>query len=359
MSEGNRAARSRWKRWLLRGLLIVVACVVLVVPAAWWTMIRMPGTSYRGELPAADAAIKALAEELRRDVQHLAMDLGERNIRQRPEQLTAAADYIEAQFAAAGYAVRRQQYEVSNFKCRNLDVEIRGTSRAEEIVVIGAHYDTVPGSPGADDNTSGVAGTLALARKFATSRPDRTLRFVAFVNEESPYFQTRDRGSRVYARRCRENRENVVAMFSLEMLGYYDDRPGSQKYPWPFSVFFPSQGDFIGFIGNIASRELVRQSVGAFRQAEPFPSEGAALTECVRRIGDSDHSSFWQEGFPALMVTDTSNFRYPHYHQGTDTIDKIDFDRMARVIRGLEGVVRELAGGGGSSKQSAISTGPR
>ena len=210
--------------------------------------------------------------------------------------------------------------------------------------MVGAHYDTASGAPGADDNTSGIAGTLALARKFSMAKPDRTLRFVAFVNEEPPYFQTERMGSWVYAKRCREKGEDVVAMLSLEMLGCYSDAPGSQKYPPPFSFLYPSRGNFIGFIGNTSSRRLVRQAIASFRQNERFPSEGAAVPGMIRGVGFSDHWSFWQEGYPALMVTDTAMCRYPHYHRPQDTIDKIDFDRMARVVRGLESVVADLAG---------------
>ncbi len=133
-----------------------------------------------------------------------------------------------------------------------------------------------------------------------------------------------------------------MAMASLETIGYYTDALGSQTYPWPFGLFYPSVGNFIGFIGNLASRHLVRQMVAAFRQSEPFPSEGAALPEWVPRIGASDHASFCARGYPAVMVTDTANFRYPYYHTPEDTIDKIDFDRLARVVRGLEKVVRRL-----------------
>jgi hypothetical protein len=307
-------------------------------------MIGMPGTSYRGELPAADERLVSLADELRQDVTHLAVDIGERNVRNRPHQLAQAADCIETKFAAAGFLVKRQEYRVSGCDCCNLEVEILGASRPEEIVIVGAHYDTVPGTPGANDNTSGVAATLALSRRFANREIDRALRFVAFTNEEKPYAHTDQMGSQVYSRRCRERGENVVAMLSLETVGYYDDTPGSQKYPPPLGLFYPSEGNFIGFIGNLASRDLVRQVVGAFRQNEQFPSEGAALAELIPRIGDSDHASFWHEGYPALMVTDTANFRYPHYHTPEDTIDKVDFDRLARVVRGLEKVIAELVG---------------
>ena len=305
-------------------------------------MIGMPGTSYRGELPPADEALASLADELRRDIQQLAVDIGERNVRNRPRQLAHAADYVETQFSEVGYETKRQEYEVSNVKCHNLEAEVLGTTCPEEILIVGAHYDTVVGTAGANDNTSGVAATLALARRFAHRKPDRTLRFVAFVNEEKPYAHTEQMGSRVYARRCRERGEQVVGMLSLETIGYYDDAPGSQKYPPPLGLFYPSEGNFIGFIGNLASRRLVRQVVAAFRQNEPFPSEGAALPELVPRIGDSDHASFWHEGYPAVMVTDTANFRYPYYHTPEDTIDKVDFDRLARVVRGLEKVVAEM-----------------
>lgn len=308
-------------------------------------MILVPGRSYRGELPPADQALMSLSDELRRHVTRLAVDIGERNVGNRPQELTRAADWIEAEFRASGFAAGRQEYEVSGRTCRNLEAGLEGTTRPEEIVIVGAHYDTVPGSPGANDNTSGVAATLALARRLAGRKSRRTLRFVAFVNEEKPYAHTALMGSSVYARRCRNRGENVVAMLSLETIGYYDDTPSSQKYPPPLGIFYPSAGNFVAFVGNFASRDLVRRVVGAFRKAEQFPSEGGAFPALVPRIGDSDHASFWKEGYPALMVTDTANFRYPYYHTPEDTIDKIDFERLARVVRGLGKVIEELAGG--------------
>lgn len=305
-------------------------------------MIGMPGRSYRGALPPADEALASLAEELRQDVSRLAVDIGERNLRDRPRELAQAADWIEAKYKAAGLATGRQEYEVLGTVCCNLDAEIPGKTRPEEIVIVGAHYDTVPGTRGANDNTSGVAATLALARRLARCKTARTLRFVEFVNEEKPYAHSEQMGSRVYARRCRERGENVTAMLSLETIGYYDDAPGSQKYPRPLGLLYPSTGNFIAFVGNLASRELVREMVAAFRKNEQFPSEGGAFPALVPRIGDSDHASFWHEGYPAIMVTDTANFRYPYYHTPEDTIDKINFDRLARVVRGLAKVIEAL-----------------
>ena len=171
----------------------------------------------------------------------------------------------------------------------------------------------------------------------------RSLRFAAFVNEEPPYFQSQRMGSLVYAKRCKERGEKIPAMLSIETIGCYFDEKGSQRYPAPFSLFYPSQGNFIAFVGNTGSADLVKRIVGKFRKDVRFPSEGAALLGSIEGVGWSDHWSFARQGYPALMITDTAPFRYPHYHTHEDTPDKIDYDRTARVVAGLARVVRELA----------------
>lgn len=306
-------------------------------------MIDMPGESFRGELPKLSEPQTTLRDQLQRDVEKLALDIGERNIDRLPA-LNAAADFIQQQFQAAGYDVARQTYTVRGVKCFNVEVELRGTEQPDEIVVIGGHYDSVVGTPGANDNASGTAAVLALARRFADSQPRRTLRFVAFTNEEPPYFQNDDMGSWVYAHRCRQRNENVVAMISLETIGYYSDEPGSQSYPPPLNLFYPSAGNFIAVVGNVGSRPLVHQVIESFRRHGQFPSEGGAVPGDIEGVGWSDHWSFWQEGYQAVMITDTAPFRYAYYHQPGDTPDKLNFDHMARVVDGLTGVVRDLAG---------------
>ncbi len=326
------------------GLVRLAILLFLLALFSFWglsCMIRMPGQSYSGPLPPLAPEEAAMAASIRRDVEELAGRIG---IRTAWDSLGTAADYVESRFKEAGHAVSRQVFEAEGKPCANLEVEIRGTSAPGEIVVVGAHYDSVFGCPGANDNASGVGGLLALAAALAKSRPERTLRFVAFANEEPPFFQSFQMGSRVYARRCRERDENVTAMISLETIGYFSDAPGSQKYPPPFGFFYPSTGNFIAFVGNFSSRKLVRRVVGSFRSHAKFPSEGGALPSFIPGIGWSDHWSFWQEGYPALMVTDTAPFRYPHYHFPQDTPDKVDFERCARVVAGLEKVIRELAG---------------
>jgi len=243
-----------------------------------------------------------------------------------------------------GYACRTQTFEVQDVPCRNLEVEISGGTQSNEIIVIGAHYDTCYDTPGANDNGSGVAALLELARACAGLHPARTLRFVAFVNEEPPYFQTEQMGSLVYARACKARGESITAMLALETMGFYSDEEGSQRYPRPFDRLYPNRGNFIGFIGNLGSRSLVRKCIGSFRAHAQFPSEGGAIPGSVPGVGWSDHWAFWQVGYPAIMVTDTAPFRYSYYHQSLDLPDELDYVRLARVTLGLRAVIVDLSG---------------
>jgi hypothetical protein len=305
-------------------------------------LVSMPGTSFSGPLAALSPEEEKIAAALRTDVERLAGTIGQRNMPHYP-QLVAAANFIEAELRTAGFPPKRQTFDVKGRPCANIEAQLAGGKQADEIVVVGAHYDSNVGTPGANDNGSGVAALLTLARRLADAKPSRTVRFVAFVNEEAPYFETELMGSFVYARRCRERQEKITAMLSLETIGYYSDEADSQKYPIPFNVFYPSTGNFIGFIGNVESGDLVKQVVATFRRDAKFPSEGGALPSQIDGVGWSDHWSFWQMGYPAVMVTDTAAFRYPHYHAAEDTPDKLSYDRMARVVVGLEAVVRDLA----------------
>lgn len=302
----------------------------------------MPHDSFRGPLPPLTEEQRGLEQELRTHVQQLAGTIGERNLF-RYKQLVAAADYLRAALASSGYEVRRHLYEISGQPCENLEAEVQGKKRPGEIVLIGAHYDSVQGSPGANDNATGVAAMLALSRGFAALQPSRTVRFVAFTNEEPPLFQSRHMGSRLYAARSRERGEKIALMLSLETIGYYSDQPGSQGYPFPFGLFYPSTANFIAFVSNMENAPWVRLLLTAFRRHAQFPSEGGALWEWIPGVAWSDHWSFWKEGYPAVMVTDTAPNRYPHYHTTADTPDKVDFARMARVVSGLQRAIAETA----------------
>ncbi len=302
---------------------------------------RMPGVSFTGALPALSPEVIELGDKLRAHVEMLGGTIGERNV-WHPEALDAAVAYVREQLSGAGYEVGEQPYQVEGRTVLNLDASLPGSALADEIVLVGAHYDSLRGSPGANDNATGIAAVLEIAHTLRDRKVPRTLRFVAFVNEEPPFFQTNQMGSRVYARRCQERGEKIVAMLAPETIGYYSDEKGSQRYPFPFNLFYPDTGNFIGFIGNYDSRRLVSRCVESFRRHAQFPSEGAAVPGLFEGVGWSDHWSFWQEGYAGLMVTDTAPFRYRHYHTQEDTPDRVNYDRMSRVVAGLVRVVEDL-----------------
>jgi Zn-dependent M28 family amino/carboxypeptidase len=299
----------------------------------------MPGKSFTGALPPVTPAQTTLAEEIKADVTYLAGTVGHRDT-EHPENLAKSADYIEKELKKAGLTVVRHPYKVGDQTVYNLDAQIKGAS--DEIVLVGAHYDSVRGAPGANDNGSGVAAVLALARRMAKERPRQTLRLAAFVNEEPPYFQTEQMGSLVYAKECKARGEKIAAMISVETIGCYSDAPGSQRYPSPFNLFYPKEGNFIAFVGNVESGDLVKRIVGKFRSDVRFPSEGAAVLGSIEGVGWSDHWAFWRCGYKGIMVTDTAPFRYQWYHTMGDTPERLDYERTARVVEGLEIVVRDL-----------------
>ena len=281
-------------------------------------------------------------QQLERDVEHLAGHIGERNVYRYPK-LVETADFIERVFREHDCRPWRQQYDAAGIKFANLEATIVGRDLPREIVVIGAHYDTVRGSPGANDNATGVAALLGLMRMFAQKQCSRTLRFVAFTNEERPFLRTKNMGSRVYARGCRGRQENVKAMLSLETIGYCSSEKGSQWLSG-YGLVYPSRANFIVFVANHSSKQLLKQATDSFRRHARVPYETATLPGFFPGAKSSDHWSFWKEGYPGLMVTDTAPLRYRHYHRQSDTPDKIRFDFLTDVVEGLEGVVSELAG---------------
>ncbi|MCH2060893.1 MAG: M28 family peptidase [Verrucomicrobiales bacterium] len=282
-------------------------------------------------------------EDLRRWVERLSMDIGPRP----GSDVTKSricAKWIESELSEEnmGYRPEVRFFEVDGIEYRNVEAQLPGTTRAAEVVVVGAHYDSVAGSPGANDNATGVAAMLALAQAFTGLENARTLRFVAFANEEPPYFQTESMGSLVYARACREKGEKIVGMISLESLGYYSDEKNSQRFPPGLRKFYPDTGNFVGIVGDESSKPLVEEFYENFRSISDFPVQKAALPDELPGIGWSDHWSFWQNGYQALMVTDTATYRYPHYHKLSDTPDKIDFTRYTRVVKALSGALKKL-----------------
>jgi hypothetical protein len=320
---------------------VVLLVVALAATASVCSVVRMPGHSFSGPPPPLMPEEQEIRQRLATHVHALAGDIGARNL-WRADALEAAAQYVEDRFRDFGYQVREQPFEARGRTVKNLEAALTGGS---EIVVVGAHYDTVQGSPGADDNASGIAAVLEIARLLAPMKFARTVRFVAFVNEESPFFQSKQMGSLMYAREARRRGERIAAMISVESIGFYSDEAGSQRYPFPFGLLYPATANFIGFVANPSSRTLLRRAIASFRTRATIPSEGASPPGWIPGVGWSDHWSFWEEGYEAIMVTDTAPYRNPLYHTAGDTPGTLDPERMTRVVSGLARVVAELAGG--------------
>jgi Peptidase family M28 len=326
---------------------LVVLILLLALLAAGYGalhyMTAVPGTSFRGAPPPLTEEEAALVAVLERHIGTIAAR--EHNVAHHDE-LEKVARYIEATLASAGYAVGRQEFIADGKPVRNIDATIEPAGASDpEVIVVGAHYDSVRGSPGANDNGSGTAAVLELARLLRDlgGASNRRIRFVLFVNEEPPYFRTEAMGSLNYARALAQRRERVVAMYSLETIGFYSSEPGSQAYPAPFGLIFPDRGDFVAFVGLLGSRPLLQETIRSFRSHTSFPSIGGVAPGFVPGIAWSDHWAFAEQGFQAVMITDTAPFRYPHYHRPSDTPDKVDTDNLARLVKGIERVIRDLA----------------
>ena len=282
------------------------------------------------------------APQLRRHVCYLADRIGERNVF-RPAQLQATAEYLAEIWHQQGYQTTHQHYRVAGVDSSNLEITLPGTTHPEQLLLVGAHYESVQGSPGANDNGSGIAALLALSGALAACRPRRSLRFVAFTNEEPPFFHTRHQGSFVYAKAARRRGDDIRLMIALETVGSYSDRPGSQHYPPLFRLCYPDRANFIAFVSNFRSRRAMRELVHAFRAATDFPCEHVAISAMVPGVAWSDHLSFWRHRYRAVMVTDTAFYRYPYYHSHEDKPDKLDYTRFAAMTNGLLGALATLA----------------
>jgi hypothetical protein len=324
--------------------LVVMAVAAIVVAAARYVT-AVPGQSHEGALPPPSDTEGATAARLLTHIRTVASK--PHNI-DHYDELEKAARHIEDTLKALGYQPVPQVHEVDGRAVRNIEAVIEPSrpDTGTKTIVVGAHYDSYGEAPGANDNGTGTAAVLELARLLADLRNtgDKRIRLVLFVNEEPPYFQTPDMGSYRYARLLAERREAVIGMISLETLGCFLDDPGSQKYPPPLGLLYPDKGDFVAFVAMPGSRELMQNLIGSFRRHTQFPSVGGVAPGFVPGIGWSDHWSFEKFGYPAVMITDTALFRYPHYHRTTDTPDKVDVDKLARITHGVARVIREMAG---------------
>ena len=295
------------------------------------------------KLTALTAEQSALAVELRRDVEILATDIGPRGFFA-PQSYRLAEEFVSAAMRRAGYEIERQTWMAASVSCANLIATLPGTETPERIIVIGAHYDSVEGCPAANDNGSGVAGLLAIARRFAGKPRRSTIRFVFFANEEPPFFNIDEMGSQIYARARRAAGDDIRGMIALETIGCYSNAPKSQRWPHDaLNLLLPTVGNFIALVGPSASKPLIARCAKLFEEQFAYGMLAGAAPAAIDQINWSDHRGFIECDYQAFMVTDTAPFRYPHYHLATDTADKLDYESMARVVLGLFAMSAELA----------------
>jgi len=325
----------------LGNIIVLFFLFILVIAGLVYYGVNMPGVSISGDLKKLDTEMEASRDRLRAHVYSLAGEIGERHYQKR-DALDEAALYIEQSFKEMGYNPVSEVYSSKLY--RNIVVNLYGREKRDEIIIIGAHYDTVWLSPGADDNASGVSALLELARALRQEPLSRTVRLAAFSNEEWPFFGRDKMGSHVNARNSYDRSELITGMISLEMLGYYSTKENSQVYPKPLNYFYPDKGNFIALVSNFTSRNLLRETITEFRRTSQFPSEGLIAPQfLVPDIKRSDNSSFWSHGYPAVMVTDTSNYRNRNYHKSQDLPDSLDYESMARIVEGLRQTIIVLA----------------
>jgi peptidase M28-like protein len=331
MKQSSRPAQIVLFLMLYGGIVFVYFCV------------NMPGESLSSSLLSLTESQKVLSKHLQDHVRELAGVIGERHYGSKSKEYNDAADYIIEIFKRNGLVPYEEEFG-EKLQYRNIVAEHYGTTLADEIIVVGAHYDSYWSSRGADDNASGVAVMLEVAKQLKKKQLNRTVRFVAFANQENPHFLTDNMGSLFHAKRADDRGENIIGMISFEMLGYYSGEANSQNYPYPFSWFYPDKANFIAFVSDFNSHSILRKSIKYFRESRQFPSEGlTAPVLFVRNVQRSDHAAFWKYNIPAFMVTDTGAYRNYGYHNERDIPEKLDYDAMARVTTGLVLMIDKLA----------------
>ncbi len=316
---------------LLISLLIVF--VVMKTSAFGWRISKSPDFKFSQE------DLK-MAERLKQRVKYLSGDIGIRDYIYY-ENLQKSAEFIEREFKDLGYETEVLAYKINNQVFKNI-IAYRADRRGADTIIVGAHYDTCS-NPGADDNASGVAGLIELASQLKNEELNSTVKFIAFVNEEPPFFMSQDMGSSVYARRAKKQGEDIRGAIILESIGYYREDRNSQEYPPPLGIFYPNRGNFITMVSNFPSAHILKVLSRAFKKASSFPLECFTGPTFVPGVSFSDNWSFWQEGYPAIMVTDTAFLRNPNYHSQGDSYKSLDYERMSLVIKGLKSAIIDFA----------------
>ena len=336
--------KSRMIHTVLRIILVLLLLLSGFIFFALWYMVRCEG-DWQGESLEKQSTIDldAIKKELQSDIAYL-QELGPRNSENQMafDQLRKCEAWVIQKWQSQGYSVKRHDASIRGRQYYNLEIEIPGTTAPSEIIIISGQFDTLPDSPGANNNGSGMAVLFQLSKLLWNFHPQRTLRLLAFVNEEDPLFGTDMMGSYIYAKGCFERKENIKVMLSLDAIGIYKDSPGTQMLPFPFSLFYPDRGNFLAFIGNLPSRNYVKEVTTGFKKGSSFPIRAGVAPEWVEGVTWSDHSSFWKFGYPGVQITDTGAYRSASHTTKEDTMEKINFDALSRIVVGMYCATIEL-----------------
>lgn len=328
--------RSKWKFFAL-DFGIFVALALTVAAVFGWYKLTQPfvvASSFKVQ-PGADST------RLEKHVKKLSLDFPDRTF-DNLTRLDGAAAYIESEFAVLDLKVESQRFTVKGRPYRNLVVKL-GPDTAD-VVVIGAHYDVAGEQPGADDNASGIAGLLELARLLKAQPLEQRVELVAFTNEEPPFFRTPHMGSAIHAKSLTDAGKRASLMLSLECIGYFSDAPGSQSHPVKLlNAMYPTVGNFIALVGHYDDGAISRRVKSAMISASDLPVHSINAPGFVVGVDFSDHLNYWNEGFVGMMVTDTAFYRNKAYHTSQDTPDRLDYTRMAMVVNGVRAVIVQEA----------------
>ena len=322
------------KRRILKSAARILTTIALVVFVAW-IVIAQP--SLRRNRPSSLTVDPA---RLSGHVIMLCETLHPRDWKN-TTNLNACADYVAEHFKIAGAKVESQRVEVHNKQYRNI-VGMFGDP-TNDTIVIGAHYDACGQSPGADDNASGVAALIELAYLLGKNPPNKTVELVAYTLEEPPFFGSTNMGSAFHARRIAAEERKITGMIALEMIGYYDDRWGSQSYPaLLLHILYPNRGNFLGVIGRWDQGDWLKTVKAGMKGATDLPIYSIRAPAAVPGINFSDHRNYWPHDIPAVMVTDTAFYRNKTYHSPNDTPGRLDYDRMSKVVVALQKLINTL-----------------
>jgi Zn-dependent M28 family amino/carboxypeptidase len=326
----------------VKAILTLVCILVVAAAMMLFYFTKMPGDSPAMSTAPMTEEEKASADRMKDTCEMLAHQIGQRSTA-KVGNLALARDYIEGKLAKVSLHAKEKPFTTRGFSGVNVEVEVEGSGTVADVLVLGAHYDTEPYSPGGGDNASGCAVLLEVAKGLAGKIHNRAIDIVFFDFGSERFAGTGDAGSHYWVQNARSDGKRIAAMLSFDSIGRFSEDAGSQGGPFPLSVCYPGKGNFLMFSGDLGTRDLVQDCVEAWRGTADFPCEGVTLPGFIPGLDSSDHYAFRQYGWPAIVVSDTGPYRSKEYGTPEDTADHLNYPVMAKVVSRLVKLVERLA----------------